>query len=71
MVQTYWKGSGHYTKTHNHATSTVNGFFSNDEAIFMKREKLRQYSLESYDIEISERIVVSPYQFLYRSMTPK
>lgn len=55
----------------NHATSTVNGLFSNDEVINKKRKKLRQYSLESYDIEIAKRIVVSPCTFLYRSIDPK
>lgn len=48
----------------NHATSTVNGLFSNDEVINKKRKKLRQYSLESYHIEIAKRIVVSPCKFL-------
>lgn len=53
----------------NHATSTVNGLFSNDEVILnKKRKKLRQYSLESYHIEIAKRIVVSPCKFLYRSI---
>lgn len=56
----------------NHATSTVNGLFSNDEVIInKKRKKLRQYSLESYQIEIAKRIVASPCKFLYRSIDPK
>lgn len=71
VVQTYSKGSGDVMEKNNHATSTVNGLFSNDEVINKKRKKLRQYSLESYHIEIAKRIVVSPCKFLYRSIDPK
>lgn len=71
MVQTYSKGSVDVMERNNHATSTVNGLFSNDEVINKKRKKLRQYSLESYHIEIAKRIVVSPCKFLYRSIDPK
>lgn len=70
VVQTYSKGSGDVMEKNNHATSTVNGLFSNDEVINKKRKKLRQYSLESYHIEIAKRIV-SPCKFLYRSIDPK
>lgn len=58
----------------NHATSTVNGLFSNDEVIINKKRKKitsNEYSLESYHIEIAKRIVVSPCKFLYRSIDPK
>lgn len=71
VVQTYSKGSGDVMEKNNHATSTVNGLFSNDEVINKKRKILRQYSLESYHIEIAKRIVVSPCKFLYRSIDPK
>lgn len=71
VVQTYSKGSGDVMKKNNHVTSTVNGLFSNDEVINKKRKKLRQYSLESYQIEIAKRIVASPCKFLYRSIDPK
>lgn len=71
VVQTYSKGSVDVMEKNNHATSTVNGLFSNDEVINKKRKKLRQYSLESYHIEIAKRIVVSPCKFLYRSIDPK
>lgn len=71
VVQTYSKGSGDVMEKNNHATSTVNGLFSNEEVINKKRKKLRQYSLESYHIEIAKRIVVSPCKFLYRSIDPK
>lgn len=42
VVQTYSKGSVDVMEKNNHATSTVNGLFSNDEVINKKRKKLRQ-----------------------------
>lgn len=46
-------------------------YFLMMKLLIRSEKKLRQYSLESYHIEIAKRIVASPCTFPYRSIDPK